>query len=882
MGLEDRTRYEPEETEARVFARWFESGRFHPEPTGTAAENYSIAIPPPNVTGALHMGHALNGSIQDTLIRYARMRGKRTKWILGTDHAGIATQTVVENQLAKEGLTRFDLGREAFVARVWDWKEKYGNLISMQLRRLGASLDWTRERFTLDEQLSRAVRVAFVNLYERGLIYRGHYIVNWCPRCTTVLSDIEVDHEETKGKLWYVRYPLVPSGEGEAGPDHVAVATTRPETMLGDTGVAVNPEDERYRGLVGRQVGLPLLGRTIPIVADEAVDPAFGTGAVKVTPAHDTTDYEIGKRHGLPLINIFNPNATVNENGGPFQGMDRYAARSAVVRQLEEEGLLERVEDHVHSVGHCSRCGTVVEPMVSEQWFVKVKPLAEPAIAAVREGKITFVPDRFARVYFNWMENIRDWPISRQLWWGHRIPVWYCPCGEMIVSVETPTSCPKCGSGELTQDEDVLDTWFSSGLWPFSTLGWPDQTEDYRYFYPTSVLETGYDIIFFWVARMIMFGLAFTGEVPFRTVYFHGLLRDEKGEKMSKSKGNVRNPLEVVATYGADALRWALVTGSTPGNDMKLSEDKLEGARNFANKLWNAARYVQSTGAPPAEAPEWSRFTIADRWILGRTGRVIGDVSRLLEAFEFGEAGRILYDFVWSEFCDWYIEIAKIQLRGGGPATKERTRWVLYRTLGDILKLLHPFMPYVTEAIWDHLPDRPTMLIVARWPMPGPIDEAAERAMDLAIAVTRAIRNARAEFKVDVNRRIPATVVAGPDRAVLEEERSIVEALARVEPYQIAESVAEPPRHALHLLVSGVEIYLPLAGMVDLDAERQRAAAELERLRGQAQGLEARLGNPSFTTKAPPAVVRKEQERLTAFRDQMSKLEERLAALGAE
>jgi valyl-tRNA synthetase len=871
--------FNPRLVEEELYERWMQSGAFTPT-IDWKKKPFTIVIPPPNVTGELHYGHAMFVAFQDLMIRWHRMTGQPTLWLPGTDHAGIATQNVVEAELAREGLTRFDLGREKFVARVWEWKEKYGNIISMQLRRLGASVDWTRERFTLDDQLSRAVRVAFVRLFEKGLIYRGHYIVNWCPRCTTVLSDLEVDHEETAGKLYYVRYPLIPTDEKKTDPDYVVVATTRPETMLGDTAVAVNPSDERYIGLIGRRVMLPFIGRVLPIIADAVVDPDFGTGAVKVTPAHDPNDYEIGQRHGLPSVTILNQNGTINAEGGPFAGMDRFAARTAIVQQLEQQGLLVRVEDHIHSVGHCSRCDDIVEPLISEQWFVRIKPLAEPAIQAVRDGRIRFIPDRFARVYYNWMENIRDWPISRQLWWGHRIPVWYCEkCGEVIASVDTPTTCPKCQGTELLQDPDVLDTWFSSGLWPFSTLGWPNVTDDLRYFYPTSVLETGYDIIFFWVARMIMFGLEFTGEAPFNAVYLHGLLRDEHGEKMSKSKGNVRNPVEVIERFGADALRYALVAGSTPGNDMRLSEEKLEGARNFANKLWNAARYVLSTGTSPKRAPKASHMSKADRWILSRFNRILGNVNGLLDDFEFSEAGRILYEFIWSEFCDWYIEIAKIQLRSDQEERRDVTRWVLFHVLDGVLKLLHPFMPYVTEAIWDFLPDRQSMLIVAPWPKVGPTDDEAERDLDLVINTVRAIRNARAEFRVDVNRRIPALIAAGPHERPLEAERAVIETLARTQPLTIAETVAEPPKQALHLLVSGMALYLPLADMIDLEAERLRSSAELTRLRGQIDALEQRLAEPGFTTKAPPAVIQKERERRDTLLEQVSKIEERLAAL---
>src|SRR5579883_853356 len=852
--------FNPRQVEQSLYQRWLQSGAFTPA-IDWSQRPFTIVIPPPNITGELHYGHAMFVAFQDLMIRWHRMLGQPTLWLQGTDHAGIATQNVVEAELAREGLTRFDLGRERFVARVWQWKEKYGAIINRQLQRLGASVDWTRERFTLDEQLSRAVRVAFVRLFEKGLIYRGNYIVNWCPRCTTVLSDLEVDHEETNGKLYYIRYPLVPTDRAHTDPDAIVVATTRPETMLGDTAVAVNPADERYVGLIGCHVTLPFIGRVLPIIADTAVDPAFGTGAVKVTPAHDPNDYEIGRRHGLPAVNILNPNGTINAEGGPFAGLDRLEARKAVVQKIQEQGLLVRIEDHVHSVGHCSRCNDIIEPMISEQWFVKIKPLAEPAIQAVRDGRIRFIPERFARIYFNWMENIRDWPISRQLWWGHRIPVWYCDaCEEVIASIETPTECPKCHGATLRQDPDVLDTWFSSGLWPFSTLGWPKDTEDLRYFYPTSVMETGYDIIFFWVARMIMFGLHFMGEVPFHTVYLHGMVRDAFGQKMSKTKGNVRNPLEVIDRFGADALRYALVTGSTPGNDMRLSEEKLEGARNFANKLWNAARFVLSTGQPPTQVPQHDALTTADRWILSRANRTIADVTRLFEEFEFSEAGRILYEFVWSEFCDWYIEIAKIELRSEEEAQKVATRWVLYHVLEDALKLLQPFMPYVTQAIWDFLPNRREMLLVAPWPTAGQTDENAENELALIVDLVRAIRNVRAEFKVDVSRRIPAVVAAGSHQTALDRERAIIENLARVHPFQVSGEVAPRPQQAIHVLVGGVEVYLPLAGMVDLEAERERTTSEIARLQAQVDAIEQRLAQPGFVTKAPPTIVDRERE----------------------
>ena len=882
------TAFNPRQVEEPLYQYWLEGGYFTPK-VDPSRKPFTIVIPPPNVTGELHYGHAMFVAFQDLIIRWKRMQGYPTLWLPGTDHAGIATQTVVENELAREGLTRFDLGREKLVERVWQWKEKYGGIINHQLRRLGASLDWTRERFTLDPGLSRAVREAFVRLYDRGLIYRGSRIINWCPRCNTALSDLEVDHRESESKLYYVRYQLVRTGEGLVEPDHVVVATTRPETMLGDTGVAVNPKDERYAGLVGRLAILPVIGRAIPVVADAAVDPAFGTGAVKVTPGHDPTDYEIGRRHQLPAINVMNENGTMSAEAGPYAGLDRHEARRRLVAELERQGLLVRIEDYTHSIGHCDRCGTVVEPMISEQWFVRIQPLAEPAIDAVRRGEIRFVPERFARVYFNWMENIRDWCISRQLWWGHQIPVWYCEgCGQAVAAVEKPIACPSCHNPKLRQDPDVLDTWFSSALWPFSTLGWPDDTPDLRYFYPTDVMETGYDILFFWVARMIMMGLECTGQVPFRDVYLHGLLRDEKGEKMSKSKGNVANPLDVIKKYGADALRFTILTGSSPGNDMKLSEDKLEGSRNFVNKLWNAARFVVTTARDDALAavslPEQdARYELPDRWILSRLSDVVAQVTWLFDDYQFSEAGRVLHEFVWSEFCDWYIEIAKIRLRG--PASRDArltALHVLYRVLDDTLRLLHPYTPFVTEAIWQNLPARQSALIVVPWPEPGPRDAAAESEMEIITGIIRAIRNARAEFRVEPARRLEAVVVAGNRTRLLAEQRQLVAALARAEPLRITPTLAERPKQALHLVVQDVEVYLPLAGMLDLAAEKARVEEETRGVLEQVARLRARLSEDGFVRKAPPAVVEKERSRLAGFEERLAKLQDRLAALAGQ
>jgi valyl-tRNA synthetase len=874
----DKT-YDHRSVEQRLYRRWETSGAFTPEvPSGgrSEVEPFCIVIPPPNVTGALHHGSAMFVTLQDLMTRWRRMQGRRTLWLPGTDHAGIATQNVVEAALAKEGLTRFDLGRERFVERVWAWRREYGSRITEQLKRMGASCDWTRERFTLDPGLSRAVREAFVRLYEKGLIYKGTYIVNWCPRCATVLSDLEVDHVETEGKLWYVRYPF------EGQPDrYVVVATTRPETMLGDTAVAVHPEDERYRDVIGQRVVLPLLERPIPIVADEAVERGFGTGAVKVTPSHDPVDYEIGKRANLPQINVMNPDGTINEQGGPYAGLDRFEARRRIVADLEARRLLERVEPHAHALAQCSRCDTVLEPRVSDQWFVRMGPLAEKAGQVVRDGRIRILPERFNRTYLNWIDNIRDWVISRQLWWGHRIPVWYCDgCGETIVARDEPERCVRCG-GPVRQDEDVLDTWFSSALWPFSTLGWPDQTPELGYFYPTSVMETGYDIIFFWVARMIMTGLEFLGDVPFRTVYLHGIVRHEDGTKISKSDFRPGDdPLEVIEQYGADALRFYLATASTPGNDLRLSLERIEGSRNFANKLWNAARFVMSQGAPPTSA---GTSSLADRWIRSRVEATVGEVTRLMEEYSFGEAGRALYGFVWDEFCDWYIEIAKLALRSGEEGRRASAHATLFYVLERALRLLHPFVPYVTEEIWSYLPERVRggrdMLMTADWPNAGEGDAEAEARMRTVMSVVQTIRTARAEQRVEAGRKIEAVLAAGRWRELLEEQGSVIRVLAGLGELRIEETVANPPEPALRLLAGEVGIYLPLAGMVDLAAEWRRLTAELEAARGQRQRVEQLLANPGFLERARPEVVERERARLAEATERVATLEGQLKGI---
>ena len=875
--------YDPKTVERALYDWWEAHGYFKPRPA-PGREPFVISMPPPNVTGGLHLGHAITASIEDLMIRYHRMLGDPTLWVPGSDHAGIATQNVVERELAKEGKTRQELGREAFVARVWQWKEKYGGIITEQHRRLGVSCDWERERFTLDEGLSRAVREAFVRLYEKGLIYRGTYLVNWCPRCTTAISDLEVIHREEATKLWYIRYPL----EGRPG-EYVTVATTRPETMLGDTAVAVNPEDGRYLDLIGQRVILPILNRPIPIVADDAVDPRFGTGAVKVTPGHDPVDYELGQRHNLPIIDVMTDTGEMNENAGPYAGQRQAEARRNLVIDLEQQGLLEKVEDYRHAVGHCQRCDTIAEPRISTQWFVRMKPLAERAIAAVREGRIRIVPERFEKVYFNWLENIRDWCISRQLWWGHRIPVWYCQdCEAEVVGLTDPATCTRCGGTTLFQDPDVLDTWFSSGLWPFSTLGWPEDTEDLRTYYPTTVMETGYDILFFWVVRMITLGLEMTGKVPFRTVYLHGLIRDEYGQKMSKSKGNVIDPLELMDEYGTDALRFSLLTGSTPGNDMRLSLTRLEANRNFANKIWNAARFVVSNlgsgrGAQPAEAPE----TLADRWIQSRAQRLTADVTRLIDDFQFGEAGRQIYDFLWGEYADWYIEITKARLYGDDPAAAATARQVLVTVLEQVLRLLHPFMPFVTETIWQNLKtawgasEWGEALMIAPWPAPAAADEQAEAQMQAIIEVVRAIRNARAEYDVEPGRRIAALIAAGDLAPVFEAERSILVSLARLDESRlvIAPQLPEKPTKALALVVAGVEAYLPLAGMVDLEKEQERLRKELASVEADVARASGLLGNERFVSKAPAQVVEKEREKLAAAEERRKALVARLEVL---
>ncbi len=874
--------YDPATVEAGMYDLWDNAGYFAPSDRADL-DPFVVVMPPPNVTGELHIGHALFVGIEDIMTRWHRMLGEPALWLPGADHAGIAGQWVVEKQLAREGLTRHDLGREAFLERVWAYMDQYRGRIRDQMRILGASCDWSRFAFTMDPGPSRAVRSVFKHLYDRGLIYRGERLVSWCPRCMTALSDLEVVHRDESSSLWHVTYPL----DGDDGLS-LAVATTRPETMLGDTAVAVHPDDERFAPLVGRMVRLPILGRPIPIVADASVDPSFGSGAVKVTPAHDPNDFEIGRRHNLPSVTVMNFDGTMSDEAGPFAGQTVAAAREAVVRRLDAEGLLATVEPHTHAVGHCDRCGTVIEPLLSKQWFVRMEPLAQPAIDAVNDGRLRFVPERFKGVYLNWMENIHDWCISRQLWWGHRIPVWTCNgCGDVTVTdQERLSSCPACG-GPVEQDPDVLDTWFSSGLWPFSTLGWPDDTADLRRFYPGSVMETGYEILFLWVARMTFFGLEMMGEVPFHTVYLHGTVRDIEGAKMSKTKGNVIDPTEVTAQYGADALRFALVTQGSPGVDMKLSLQKVEDARNFANKLWNATRFAlrpihahaidMATEGPASPS---GALALVDRWILSRLDAVTAEASGLLRNHLYGEAGRQLRDFVWSELCDWYIEAAKVRLKGSPDeqrAVAQTAAFVLERSI----RLLHPFMPFVTDALWQALPHQGDSVMVASWPAPSGRDEQAEADFGAIMDVVRGVRNARAEQGIEPARWIGAHLVAPGRVAAFESARRELGLLARIADDKLTISDKEPTidGKALTVVAGNVVAVLPLAGLVDMSAERARIQEDLRQTKAERGRAEAMLVNDGFLAKAPPHVVDVQRRRLATALEQITLLERRLREL---
>ena len=871
--------YDPASVEKKWYEFWEKNRYFHAE-LEPGKKPFSIVIPPPNITGKLHMGHALDNTLQDILIRWHRMMGDNTLWMPGYDHAGLATQIKVEEVLKKEeGKTRFDLGREEFVKRVWAWKEEYGDRIINQLKCLGISCDWERKRFTMDEGCSRAVRETFVSLFEKGLIYKGTRITNWCVNCHTALSDIEVEHEDTPGHLWYVRYPVV--GEEDT---YLTIATTRPETIPGDTAVAVNPEDERYAKLIGKTLRLPILNREIPVIADSYVDTKFGTGAVKITPSHDPNDYEMGLRHNLPEIVVIGKDGVMTEEAGPFAGLERYECRKQIVARLKEEGYLVKIEEHSHAVGHCQRCHNIVEPLVSTQWFVKMQPLVKAAVDCVTDGRTQFVPERFTKNYTGWMENIHDWCISRQIWWGHRIPVWYCDdCGEMSASRTDLEKCPKCGSTHIHQDEDALDTWFSSALWPFSTMGWPDNTELLKQFYPTSVLVTGYDIIFFWVARMLIMGMEFMKEIPFEKVFIHGLVRDSQGRKMSKSLGNGIDPLEVIEKYGADTLRFMLITGNTPGNDMRFYWERVEGTRNFANKIWNASRFALMNMEGYDKDAELAPYTLADKWILSRLQDTVKDVTGLLERFELGEAGRAIYDFIWSEVCDWYIEIAKPRLYNKEAAAERATaQHVLATVLVSAMKLLHPYMPFITEEIYQCLPHEAESIMISKWPVADEslIDPEAERGMNAIMDSIKAIRNMRAEVNANPGKKIPAIMLVSEDlREVVAHNDSYIKLLGGIDNLELRPLNGEKPENAMAAVVTGIEVYLPLAGLIDVEKETQRLSKELAAMEKDLQRAGGKLNNAGFLAKAPEDVIAKERAKYEELSGKIEAVKKRMAYL---
>lgn len=871
--------YDPASVEKKWYEFWEKNRYFHAEPE-PGKKPFSIVIPPPNITGKLHMGHALDNTLQDILIRWHRMMGDNTLWMPGYDHAGLATQIKVEEVLKKEeGKTRFDLGREEFVKRVWAWKEEYGDRIINQLKCLGISCDWERKRFTMDEGCSRAVRETFVSLFEKGLIYKGTRITNWCVNCHTALSDIEVEHEDTPGHLWYVRYPVV--GEEDT---YLTIATTRPETIPGDTAVAVNPEDERYAKLIGKTLRLPILNREIPVIADSYVDTKFGTGAVKITPSHDPNDYEMGLRHNLPEIVVIGKDGVMTEEAGPFAGLERYECRKQIIARLKEEGYLVKIEEHSHAVGHCQRCHNIVEPLVSTQWFVKMQPLVKAAVDCVTDGRTQFVPERFTKNYTGWMENIHDWCISRQIWWGHRIPVWYCDdCGEMSASRTDLEKCPKCGSMHIHQDEDALDTWFSSALWPFSTMGWPDNTELLKQFYPTSVLVTGYDIIFFWVARMLIMGMEFMKEIPFEKVFIHGLVRDSQGRKMSKSLGNGIDPLEVIEKYGADTLRFMLITGNTPGNDMRFYWERVEGTRNFANKIWNASRFALMNMEGYDKDAELAPYTLADKWILSRLQDTVKDVTGLLERFELGEAGRAIYDFIWSEVCDWYIEIAKPRLYNKEAAAERATaQHVLATVLVSAMKLLHPYMPFITEEIYQCLPHEAESIMISKWPVADEslIDPEAERGMNAIMDSIKAIRNMRAEVNANPGKKIPAIMLVSEDlREVVAHNDSYIKLLGGIDNLELRPLNGEKPENAMAAVVTGIEVYLPLAGLIDVEKETQRLSKELAAMEKDLQRAGGKLNNAGFLAKAPEDVIAKERAKYEELSGKIEAVKKRMAYL---
>ena len=873
MSKELAKAYEPKEVEDRIYDFWMKGKYFHAE-VDPKKKPYTIVIPPPNITGQLHLGHAMDETLQDTLIRWRRMQGYSALWLPGTDHASIATEAKIVEAMRKEGITKEEIGREKFLERAWAWKDQYGGRIVEQLKKLGSSCDWERERFTMDEGCSKAVREVFVNLYNKGLIYKGHRIINWCPHCATALSDAEVEYETQPGKLWHIRYPLA-DGSGD-----LVVATTRPETFMGDTGVAVNPNDERYKHLIGKTCILPIMNREIPIFGDEYVDMEFGTGCVKVTPCHDPNDFEMGQRHNLEQILVFNEDATVNANGGKYEGMDRYECRKAVIKDLEEGGYLVKIEDHEHNVGTCYRCGTTVEPMTSAQWFVKMAPLAKPAMDVVNEGKTKFVPDRFSKTYLRWMENVHDWCISRQLWWGHRIPAFYCDdCGEMTVSKTDVHTCPKCGGTHIRQEEDVLDTWFSSALWPFSTLGWPDKTKELDYFYPTSTLVTGYDIIFFWVARMIFSGVEHMGETPFKTVYIHGLVRDAQGRKMSKSLGNGIDPLEVIDQYGADALRFTLATGNSPGNDMRFSDERVQASRNFCNKIWNASRFIQMNLTidkdKAVQLP--ADLALEDKWIVSKFNTLVADVTRNIDQYELGLAASKLNDFIWENFCDWYIEIAKTRLQTGD----ENVQKVLCYVLSGAMQLLHPFMPFITETIWQALPHEGPSVMVSSWPeYDEKLNFSVEEAqMESLMDAVRAIRNRRAEMNVPPSKKAKVLILT-EKKDTFSAGAGFFPKLAYASEIELIDAVPADAARMASVVTGDAQIYMPMGDLIDFEAERARLGKEKSKVEADIDFVMKKLNNPKFVDKAPEKVVAAEREKADKLREHLAKLEESIAALG--
>lgn len=873
--------YEPKAFEERIYEDWMAKKHFSAK-VDPNVKPYTIVLPPPNITGQLHMGHALDQTLQDILIRWKRMQGYSALWLPGTDHASIATEVkVVEKIREEEGKSKEDLGRDAFLERAWAWRDEYGRKIVNQMQKLGSSCDWDRERFTMDEGCNKAVTEVFVRLYEKGLIYRGYRLINWCPECKTTLSDAEVEHEEKAGNFWHILYSVKDSDET------IEIATTRPETMLGDTALAVNPEDERYKHLIGKTAILPILNREIPIVGDSYVDMTVGTGALKVTPAHDPNDFEIGQRHDLEQCIVMNFDGTMNEKAGKYQGMERYACRKAIVEELKELGKLAHVKEHNHNVGTCYRCSTVIEPMLSEQWFVKMEELAEPAIKALHDEDVNFVPDRFSKIYLNWLENIRDWCISRQLWWGHRIPAYYCEdCGEMMVGRSMPECCSKCQSTKIRQDEDVLDTWFSSALWPFSTLGWPEQTEDLNYFYPTDVLVTGYDIIFFWVVRMVFSGIEQMGESPFKHVFIHGLVRAADGRKMSKSLNNGVDPLDIIDQYGADALRFMLATGNSPGNDMRFQIDRVESSRNFANKLWNASRFVlMGLESHPGVLDETDELNLADQWILSRSNALMAEVTQNMDKFEIGIAANKLYEFVWNEYCDWYIELAKKRLYSEDANAKRTVQRVLVQVLCDALKMLHPFIPYITEEIWQHIPGLDSDLIRAQWPVSNPevINEKVESQMNLIMAAIRNIRNVRAEMDVVPSRKARVLVMAGePTKSILMTNAEYLISLASASEVVALSSENEIPEDAVAVVIEGGELFLPLDDLIDFAKELDRLEKEQKKLEGEVERVSKKLSNEGFVAKAPAKLIEEERGKQQKFEEMLASINERINKMKAK